>query len=206
MIVADRRTKTFFRQATFNSIIGQLHPHTLAMIPFQILPWAELKRLEPLPQVCRVEQHDLREFELPIPGIWRKIVTSEATPGLPSKLRDTSFPARTRVVGVIDPIAKPEVVYLKRDLMERGVVWNKALNAFLVAVGDTVNGFKGTIAGKPIELAFNRSNGTLSDAASGTVSGMPAASTKVDESARILKYWRYQTSTGFPGRRFIQTA
>jgi len=35
-IVADRRTKTFFQQATFNSIIGRLHPHALAMIPFQI--------------------------------------------------------------------------------------------------------------------------------------------------------------------------
>ena len=70
---------------------------------------------------------------------------------------------------MIDPIAKPQVVYLKRELMERGVVWNKALNAFLVAVGDTVNGFKGTIAGMPIELALNRANGTLSDAASGTV-------------------------------------
>ena len=60
-------------------------------------------------------------------------------------------------------------MYLKRELMERGVVWNKALNAFLVAVGDSVNGFKGTVAGKPIELALNKADGTLSDAASGTV-------------------------------------
>ena len=28
MIVADRRTKTFFQQATFKSIIGRLHPHS----------------------------------------------------------------------------------------------------------------------------------------------------------------------------------
>jgi hypothetical protein len=169
MIVADRRTKTFFQQATFDSIIGRLHPRTLAMIPFQILPWAEVKRLEPLPRVCRVEQHDFRAFELPIPGVWRRIVASEATPGLPSRLRDKSFAARTRVIGVIDPIARPQVVYLKRELMERGVVWNEALNAFLVAVGDTVNGFKGKIAGESIELAFDRADGTLSDAASGTV-------------------------------------
>ena len=169
MIVADRRTKTFFQQATFNSIVRRLHPHALAMIPFQILPWGEVKRLEPLPRVCRVEQRDVREFKLPIPGVWRKIVTSEAAPGLPSRLRDKSFPARTRVVGVIDPIAKPQAVYLKSELMERGVVWNKALNAFLVAVDDSVSGFKGTIAGMPIELALNRADGTLSDGASGTV-------------------------------------
>jgi hypothetical protein len=38
MIVADRRTRTFFQQATFESLIGPLHPHTLTMIPFQVLP------------------------------------------------------------------------------------------------------------------------------------------------------------------------
>jgi hypothetical protein len=169
MIVADRRTKTFFQQATFNSIIGRLHPRALEMIPFQILPWAEVKRVEAVPRVCRVEQHDLREFELPIPGVWRKIVAGEVTPGLPSKLRDKSFPARTRVVGVIDPIAKPQVVYLKRELMEQGVVRIQALNAFLVAMGDCVNGFKGIVAGKPIELILNKADGILCDAVSGTV-------------------------------------
>ena len=65
MIVADRRTKTFFQQATFESLIGPLHPHTLTMIPFQILPWGEIKDLQVLPQVCRVTQDDFREFELP---------------------------------------------------------------------------------------------------------------------------------------------
>ncbi len=53
MIVADRRTRTFFQQATFKSIIGRLHPRTLTMIPFQILTWAEVRRLDPLPQGLR---------------------------------------------------------------------------------------------------------------------------------------------------------
>jgi hypothetical protein len=47
-------------------------------------------------------------------------------------------------------------------------VCNETLNAFLVAVGDSVNGFKGSVAGKPIELAVNKADGTLFDAASGT--------------------------------------
>ena len=106
MIVADRRTKTFFQQATFESLIGQLHPHRLTMIPFQILPWSEVKRLEAPPQVCQVTQNDFREFQLPIPGVWRKIMASEATPGLPAKNRDKSFPARTHVIGVIAPISQ----------------------------------------------------------------------------------------------------
>jgi hypothetical protein len=168
MIVADRRTKTFFQQATFESIIGPLHPGALAMIPFQILPWSAVRRLEPLPQVCRVVEDDFREFTLPIPGVWRKIMASEATPGMPSRLRDKSFPARTHVIGVIDPIAKPQVAYLKRELLERGVVKNDALGAFFVALGDSVNAFKASVAGNPVRLTIG-ADGTLRDAPSQTV-------------------------------------
>jgi Protein of unknown function (DUF3179) len=168
MIVADRRTKTFFQQATFESIIGRLHPHTLTMIPFQILPWSEVKGLEQLPQVCQVAHNDLREFQLPIPGVWRKIMASEATPGLPSRLRDKSFPARTHVIGVIDPIANPQVAYLKSELMQMGIVKNEGLDFFLVALGNTVNAFKGSVTGRPVQLTAC-TDGALADAHSGTV-------------------------------------
>ena len=167
MIVADRRTKTFFRQATFKSIIGRLHPHTLTMIPFQILSWGEVRRVRPVPQVCRVTRDDFREFQLPIPGVWRRIMDSEATPGLPSRYRDKSFPARTRVIGVIDPIANPQVAYLKHELTQRGVVKNDVLNIFLISLGDTVNAFKGNVRGGSVELTIH--NGLLSDAYSGTL-------------------------------------
>lgn len=168
MIVADRKTKTFFRQATFESIIGKLHPHTLTMIPFQILSWGEIKRLSPIPQVVKVTEKDFREFQLPIPGVWRKIVASEATPGLAAKDRDKTFPARTHVVGVIDQIAKPQVVYLKEELMKRGVIKNEELDVFLVAVRNTVNGFKGSLDGRSIHLTLTPDQ-TLSDISSGTV-------------------------------------
>lgn len=167
MIVADRHTRTFFQQATFQSIIGPLHPHTLTMIPFQILPWGEVKRLAEFPQVAHVTQDDLREFRLPVPGVWRKIMASEATPGLPAKLRDNSFPARTRVIGVIDPIANPRVAYLKRELTARKLVRNDALDAWFVAAGDAVNAFKGRIAGSPVDLTTN-GDGSVSDTRSGT--------------------------------------
>ena len=167
MIVADKRTSTFFQQATFKSIIGRLHPHTLTMIPFQILPWGEVRRGEQLPQVCQVTDDDFREFQLPIPGVWKRITASEATPGLPSRFRDKSFPARTRVVGVIDSLANPRVAYLKRELVQRGVVKNDALNIFLVALGDTVNAFKGSVLSRSVQLTISTSGG-LSDAHSGT--------------------------------------
>lgn len=168
MIVADKRTKTFFQQATFESIIGRLHPHALTMIPFQILPWSEVRRLEPLPQVCQVAQDDLREFQLPIPGVWRKIMASEATPGLPARLRDKSLPARTHVIGVIDPIANPQIAYLKRDLMQTDIVKNEDLDVYLVALGESVNAFKGNVTGRSVELTA-RGDGVLADAYSGTV-------------------------------------
>jgi hypothetical protein len=168
MILADRKTKTFFRQTTFESIIGKLHPHTLTMIPFQILPWGELTKLKSFPLVVKVTEKDFREFQLPIPGIWRKIIASEATPGLPASQRDKTFPSRTRVVGIIDRIAKPEVAYLKEDLMKHGVVRNEELDVFLVAVSNAVNGFKGRLNGWALDITLNPDN-ALSDRSSGTV-------------------------------------
>ena len=121
MIVADRKTKTFFQQATFESIIGKLHPHTLTMLPFQILPWSEVKKINPMPAVAKVSEKDFKDFQLPIPGIWKKIIASESTPGMAAKNRDTSFPARTRVVGITDKLADPQVVYLKEEILKGGI-------------------------------------------------------------------------------------
>jgi hypothetical protein len=168
MIVADRRTSTFFQQATFESLIGPLHPHTLTMIPFQLLPWGEVKHLENIDKVCQVTKDDFREFQLPVPGVWKKIMASEATPGMPSKDRDKSFPARTHVIGVIDPDSRPQVVYLKSELLKQGVFKNETLNAFFVAMGDTVNAFKGSVSGKSVDLTSNP-DGTLFDQHSETV-------------------------------------
>lgn len=168
LILADRNTRTFFQQATFESLIGKLHPHTLTMIPFQILPWREVKRLQPMPLVAKVTERDFREFQLPIPGIWKKIMASEATPGLSAKDRDKSFPSRTYVVGVIDKIAGTQVVYLKDELKKCGLVKNEELDVFLVAVGDTVNGFMSSLNDKALDITLNADN-TLCDNASSTV-------------------------------------
>jgi hypothetical protein len=125
MIVADRRTKTFFQQATFKTIIGKLHPGELTMIPFQILPWPDIKKLTPTPQVVKVTHDDFKEFNLPIPGIWRKIIASESTPGLSAKNRDKTFPARTYIIGIIDDSIEKPIVYLKKEVMAKKVVINQ---------------------------------------------------------------------------------
>lgn len=147
MIVADRLTKTFFQQSTFQSVIGKLHPSELKMIPFQILTWQEVKETIPNLEVVNVNPHDFRAFQLPIPGLWKRIIGSERTPGLSGKNRDKTFPARTRVVGITDKSIPEQVVYLKEEVLDKQVVINSAYNFFLIGrpKSNTVLAFKSTV-------------------------------------------------------------
>lgn len=162
MIVADRRTKTFFQQATFESIIGPLHPCSLDLVPCQVLPWADVRRLDPAPRVVAVTAADFRPFQLPIPGIWRRIVAGEATPGLPAAQRDRRFPARTRVVGILDPSFKQEV-YLKEEILGHGLVVAADGRVVLVGRRGTVNGFHNELEGQAVSLQLSRDGTRLVD-------------------------------------------
>jgi len=165
MIVADRKTKTFFQQETFQSIIGKLHPHMLNMIPFQILSWKDVKNLKPLPLVAMVTQNDFRPFKLPLPGVWKKVMSSELTPGLSSK--DTTFPSKTRVIGIIDPTIQHQVVYLKKEITKLSIIKNTELGFSLIHTNDTVNGFKHTIGHHHFEFSLNK-NQCIIDENTGT--------------------------------------
>lgn len=156
MVLGDVKTKTFFQQETFNSVLGKLHPHSLSMIPFQVLPWSEVKQLNPIPETAIVDQNDFREFNLPIPFIWKKVKTSEFTPGL-NKI-DKSFPSKTRVIGTIELTLPKSVVYLKKEVLAQKIVLNEELNITLMAVGNTVVGFSNTIGELKLELTLNNEN------------------------------------------------
>lgn len=166
MIVADKKTKTFFQQATFKSLIGKLHPYELTMIPFQILSWSEVKETIVNPQVVKVTEKDFKQFELPIPGIWKKIIASESTPGLSAKNRDKTFPSRTHVIGIIDKSIKDNVVYLKKEVLSKKIVENKELGFILIGAGKTVNAFKNTLNSNYLEIVID--NGELFDSKSNT--------------------------------------
>lgn len=155
MVVADRLTKTFFQQATFKSIIGKLHPYELTMIPFQILLWSDIKKSISKPQVVQVSNDDFREFQLPIPGVWKKIIASESTPGLSAKNRDKTFPSRTHVIGIIDESIKMKVVYLKKEVISNQLVINNEYNFFLIGISNVVNGFKSSINNSDLKIAFD---------------------------------------------------
>jgi Protein of unknown function (DUF3179). len=141
MIVADRKTNTWFQQASFESILGPLHPMTLEMVPYQLLTWRELKASGTIPPFAAFTERDLREFELPIPGVWRKIMASEVTPGFARAKHDTSLPARTHVIGLMERGLPPFAV--PRDAVRaQGVVLLPGLDIALVSGGGGVNGFR----------------------------------------------------------------
>ena len=153
MIVADKNTRTFFQQATQRSIIGSLHPHELIMFPYQIMPWSEARSLQPPPQIAIVKHSDLRDFSLPIPGVWQKIINSEATPGLSARNRDKRFSARTRVIGI--QLQEEDIVYIKQEVLSHGIIHNSKHAISLVAWGNTISVYKTLLNGKQIKVEKN---------------------------------------------------
>ena len=83
------------------------------------------------------------------------------------------------------------------------MVKNDVLNIFLIALGDTVNAFKGNVRSGSIELTIH--NGLLSDTYSGTLwdarGKYKRGSIKSD-----LESWRSLMNTGSLGRPSIPTA
>lgn len=168
MVVADRKTGTFFQQGTFESVVGPLHPRTLDMVMFQFLTWKQVRELDEMPQVPHVSEHDLRAFALPIPGAWEKLTKGNLTPGLSAAKRDKSFPARTSVIGVTDPSISPQIVYIKDEILKHGVVKNDDRDLIFVAQDKAVNAFKATVGGMAVDLALGEGS-DLRDQTSGTV-------------------------------------
>ncbi|MCF6364574.1 MAG: DUF3179 domain-containing protein [Bacteroidales bacterium] len=165
MVVADKKTKTFFQQASFNSIIGKLHPYTLKMISFQILSWEDVKKLKPVPKIAVITENDLRSFKLPIPGVWKKVMSTELTPGLSNK--DKTFPSKMHVIGIIDASVNPKVVYLKSEVLSQKVLRNDDLCFTLISTGKTVNGFKNKVGTHEIYLSL-KDRQTITDSKSET--------------------------------------
>ena len=124
------------------------------MIPFQILPWEDVKKTIPNAQVVHVTEQDFKEFQLPIPGIWKKIIASENTPGLSEKNRDRSFPSRTRVIGIIDNSVKERIVYLKKEVMAKKIVINEEYDFFLIGINNTVNAFKNRLNNTKLNISI----------------------------------------------------
>ncbi len=201
MVVGDRRTRTWFQQATAESVIGPLHPRTLTQDFAYQLPWAQARRLDPAPRVVAVTDRDLRAFELPVPGVWRRLLRSETTPGLRRAHHDTTMKARTRVVG----LPGAGVAVRKDDVLRAGVLRLPEHDVALVAAGSTVTAFR-----LPPGGTLNRSaDGTLTDPATGArwdPLGRP-----LDDGARLAvapasdEYW-FSWASFHPGTTVVGIA
>ncbi len=165
MVVADRKSKTFFQQSTFNSFIGELHPKELTMIPFQILSWSDVKKSISSPNVVQVSEKDFRAFELPIPGVWKKIVSSETVPGISSEHHDKTFPARTRVIGITDNSIKEKVVYLREEVLANKIIINEKCDFFVIG-NKTVLAFRNTLNSSKLNISIEKNK--IIDSNSGT--------------------------------------
>ncbi|MEC4053845.1 hypothetical protein VSP10_13745 [Myroides odoratimimus] len=53
------------------------------------------------------------------------MLQNELTPGLSSKNKDKTFPARTGVIGFVDKANNTTVAYLKQAVLAQGLVVNK---------------------------------------------------------------------------------
>ncbi len=165
MIAADRKTGTFFQQETAKSTIGKLHPTELQVIPFQILTWEQVQKLNPMPQIPAVTDADFKPFSLPVPGVWKKVMSSELTPGLKSK--DTTLPSKTRVIGITDSSIKADIAYLKTEVLALSLVRNDDFGFTLIGINGVVNAFKNTVENQNIRLSLRKDEAII-DILSGT--------------------------------------
>ncbi|MBU1174702.1 MAG: DUF3179 domain-containing protein, partial [Alphaproteobacteria bacterium] len=193
MIVADRRTGTFFQQATFKSITGRLHPSELTMVPYEMLTFKELRCSGDVPEFARFTERDLRPFDLPIPGLWRRIVGSEVTPGVSRQRHDGSLPARTLVVGLREK-GMPPVAVRGAAVRDRGVVSLADLRVALVSTGGGINAFSTRTPLGTIDLELT-GDGHLRDLRGGSVwtaRGKAVSGPNFDDLRRLAiseEYW-----------------
>ena len=96
------------------------------------------------------------------------LTKGDLTPGLAAAMRDKTFPARTKVIGITDPSVDPKIVYIKDEVVKESVVKNKEQNLVLVAQEGAVNAFRATVGDAPIDLAITEGT-DLVDRSSGSI-------------------------------------
>jgi hypothetical protein len=140
LVLADYRTKTYFQQNTGEYLTGPLIDTQLEPIFYEQTSYGRAKEKYPDFLVAKVSKEDLSPFELPIPGLWQKLLRSEYVPTLDKKKIDKRLPAREKVVGV--DLKEKILAYKKEDILKKGYVHNKENEFLLVAVRDHVEGYK----------------------------------------------------------------
>jgi hypothetical protein len=150
MVMADKNTKTFWQQATGESLVGKLHPRQLKLIRLDFLSWSMAKETYPGIQLVHVSEKDLRSFNMPF--IWNFYMRSNVIPGVPKKDRDDRLPQKAIVIGV--PRSQGDVAYSKEEVLQQVWVRDDELNLLLVSKDRFVRGFYTELAGVHLNLKY----------------------------------------------------
>jgi len=165
MVMADKRTKTFWQQATGESLAGRLHPRRLQLIRLDLLTWSMAREAYPNVQLVHVSEKDLRPFHMPF--IWDFYRRSNVIPGIPKKERDDRLPQKAFVIGV--PRIHGDVAYLKEDILKQIWARDDELNLFLVSKSQIVRGYYTEIDGIQLKLRYIPDQDEIHDEANHTV-------------------------------------
>ncbi|MFW9787548.1 MAG: DUF3179 domain-containing (seleno)protein [Candidatus Thorarchaeota archaeon] len=165
MVMADKRTKTFWQQATGESLVGKLHPRQLELIHLDLLTWSMAKATYPDIQLVHTPEKDLRPFHMPF--IWDFYMRSNVIPGVPGKERDDRLPQKALVIGV--PRTQGDVAYLKEDVLKQIWVRDDELKLILVSKTNIVRGYYAEVEGIQLRLEYLPDQEEVQDEVSHTI-------------------------------------
>ena len=105
----------------------------------------------------------MRDFELPIKSLWKKILNSEFVPGIRKSSKDSRLPARERIISIVDN--KLNYAIVKKELIEKRKFEDKNISLFVL--NESIIGFYRKLAGKTLSLQMK--NDKIIDSGSKTI-------------------------------------
>ncbi|MFW9889858.1 MAG: DUF3179 domain-containing (seleno)protein [Candidatus Thorarchaeota archaeon] len=197
MVMADKRTKTFWQQATGESLVGKLHPRQLELIRLDLLTWSMAKATYPNIQLVHASEKELRPFHMPF--VWDFYMRSNIIPGVPKKERDDRLPQKAKVIGV--PRLEGDVAYPKEEVLNQIWMRDDELKLLLVSKTRIVRGYYTEIEGVQLKLAYMPDQEEIRDEASHTAWN-PNGQWIRGEIKRDLVKWPISEEYWFAWRQF----
>lgn len=159
MVMADKRTKTFWQQATGESLAGRLHPQQLELIRLDLLTWEMARDTYPNIRLVHASEKDLRPFSVPF--VWGLYMNSSVVPGVPKKDRDDRLPQKAKIIGI--PRGHGDVAFPKEDVLNQ--IWTRddELKLLLISKSQIVRGYYTEVEGVQLKLKYLPDEGEILD-------------------------------------------
>jgi hypothetical protein len=165
MVMTDKRTKTFWQQATGESLSGKLHPSQLKLIRLDLLTWSMARATYSDIQLVHTSEKEQRPFHMPL--IWNFYMNSNVIPGVPKKERDDRLSQKALVIGVSH--FQDDVAYPKEKVLKQIWLRDDELRLLLISRNKIVRGFYTEINGAVLNLKYLPDQAEILDETTGTV-------------------------------------